>query len=119
MPSYVLTLRGQPGRTPTADKEARWPAWSGQIGACIADMDNQTRSVGYHGTRRRPERLHRHHRRPLRRRRRHRARLPHPAARRKPRGRRARSRLTIPRTGQGHSAGPGPLCACERADRYP
>ncbi len=54
MPSYVLTFRGQPGRTPTAQEEARWPAWFGQIGASIADTGNrvgQARSVGYHGQR--------------------------------------------------------------------
>jgi hypothetical protein len=50
MASYVLTFRGQPGRTPTAEEEARWPEWFGQIGASIADMGNrvgQARSVGY------------------------------------------------------------------------
>ena len=54
MASYVLTFRGQPGRTPTAEEEARWPAWFGQIGASIADMGNrvgQARSVGYDGER--------------------------------------------------------------------
>jgi hypothetical protein len=54
MANYVLTFRGQPGRTPTAAEEARWPAWFGQIGASIADMGNrvgQARSVGYDGER--------------------------------------------------------------------
>jgi len=54
MANYVLTFRGQPGRTPTAEEEARWPAWFGQIGASIADMGNrvgQARSVGYQGAR--------------------------------------------------------------------
>ena len=54
MANYVLTFRGRPGRTPTAEEEARWPAWFGQIGASIADMGNrvgQARSVGYHGER--------------------------------------------------------------------
>jgi YCII-related domain len=54
MPNYVLTFRGQPGRTPTAQEEARWPAWFGQIGASIADTGNrvgQARSVGYRGER--------------------------------------------------------------------
>jgi YCII-related domain len=54
MTNYVLTFRGQPGRTPTAAEEARWPAWFGQIGASIADTGNrvgQARSVGYHGER--------------------------------------------------------------------
>ena len=54
MANYVLTFRGQPGRTPTAEEEARWPAWFGQIGASIADMGNrvgQARSVGYDGER--------------------------------------------------------------------
>ncbi|MDQ2874457.1 MAG: YciI family protein [Actinomycetota bacterium] len=54
MPSYVLTFRGQPGRTPTAEEEAAWPAWFGQISASIADTGNrvgQARSVGYHGER--------------------------------------------------------------------
>jgi len=54
MANYVLTFRGQPGRTPTAEEEARWPAWFGQISASIADMGNRVgraRSVGYHGQR--------------------------------------------------------------------
>jgi hypothetical protein len=54
MATYVLTFRGQPGRTPTAEEEARWPAWFGQIGASIADMGNRVgraRSVGYSGER--------------------------------------------------------------------
>ena len=54
MASYVLTFRGQPGRTTTAEEEARWPAWFGQISASITDMGNrvgQVRSVGYHGER--------------------------------------------------------------------
>jgi hypothetical protein len=54
MANYVLTFRGQPGRTPTAEEEARWPAWFGQIGASIADTGNrvgQARSVGYRGER--------------------------------------------------------------------
>lgn len=54
MANYVLTFRGQPGRTPTAEEEARWPAWFGQIGASIADMGNrvgQARPVGYSGER--------------------------------------------------------------------
>ena len=54
MANYVLTFRGQPDRTPTAEEEARWPAWFGQIGASIADMGNrvgQARSVGYGGER--------------------------------------------------------------------
>jgi YCII-related domain len=54
MANYVLTFRGQPGRTPTAEEEARWPAWFGQISASIADMGNrvgQARSVGYQGQR--------------------------------------------------------------------
>ena len=54
MAHYVLTFRGQPGRTPTSEEEARWPAWFGQIGASITDMGNRVgraRSVGYHGER--------------------------------------------------------------------
>jgi len=54
MANYVLTFRGRPGRTVTAEEEARWPAWFGQIGASIADMGNrvgQARSVGYDGQR--------------------------------------------------------------------
>ncbi|HEX8005851.1 MAG TPA: YciI family protein [Trebonia sp.] len=54
MANYVLTFRGQPGRTPTAEQEARWPAWFGQISTSIADMGNrvgQTRTVGHHGQR--------------------------------------------------------------------
>ena len=54
MANYVLTFRGQPGRTPNAEEEARWPAWFGQISASIADMGNrvgQARSVGYNGQR--------------------------------------------------------------------
>ena len=50
MASYVLTFRGQPDRTPTAEEEARWPTWFGQIGASIADMGNrvgEARSVGH------------------------------------------------------------------------
>ena len=54
MPSYVLTFRGQPGRTPTAEQQAAWPAWFGRISASIADTGNrvgQARSVGYDGER--------------------------------------------------------------------
>ena len=54
MTNYVLTFRAQPQRTLTAQEEARWPAWFGQIGASIADTGNrvgQARSVGYHGER--------------------------------------------------------------------
>ena len=54
MTNYVLTFRGQPHRTLTAEQEASWPAWFGQIGASIADTGNrvgQARSVGYHGER--------------------------------------------------------------------
>jgi hypothetical protein len=54
MANYVLTFRGRPGRTLTAEQEARWPEWFGQISASIADMGNrvgQARSVGYHGQR--------------------------------------------------------------------
>jgi YCII-related domain len=54
MANYVLTFRGQPSRTPTAEEEARWPAWFSHVGASIADMGNrvaQARSVGYHGER--------------------------------------------------------------------
>jgi len=41
MTNYVLTFRAQPGRTPTAQEEARWPAWFGQIGASITDTGNR------------------------------------------------------------------------------
>lgn len=54
MANYVLTFRSQPGRTATAEEEARWPAWFGQISASILDMGNRVghvRSVGYHGDR--------------------------------------------------------------------
>ena len=54
MTHYVLTFRAQPGRTPTAEQEASWPAWFSQIGTSIADMGNrvgQARSVGYQGER--------------------------------------------------------------------
>jgi len=54
MTNYVLTFRAQPGRTPTAEQEASWPAWFSQIGTSIADMGNrvgQARSVGYQGER--------------------------------------------------------------------
>jgi hypothetical protein len=54
MANYVLTFRGRPGRTLTAEEDGRWPAWFGQIGASIADMGNrvgQARSVGYDGQR--------------------------------------------------------------------
>ena len=52
MANYVMTFRGRPGRTLTAEEEARWPAWFGQISASVADRGNrvgQARSVGYHG----------------------------------------------------------------------
>ena len=54
MTSYVLTFRGQPHRTLTAEQQASWPAWFSQIGASITDMGNrvgQARSVGYHSER--------------------------------------------------------------------
>jgi len=54
MTNYVLTFRGQPHRTLSAEQEASWPAWFSQIGASIADMGNrvgQARSVGYNGER--------------------------------------------------------------------
>lgn len=54
MANYVMTFRGRPGRTLTAEEEARWPAWFGQISASVADRGNrvgQARSVGYHGQR--------------------------------------------------------------------
>jgi hypothetical protein len=52
MPSYVLAFRARPGRTLTAEEEARWPEWFTQIGASITERGHrvgQARSVGHDG----------------------------------------------------------------------
>ena len=41
MPNYVLSFRGQPGRTPTADDEAAWGQGLGQLGAKIVDSGHR------------------------------------------------------------------------------
>ena len=56
MANYVLTFRAPKGSAPTAEDEARWPAWLAGIGGQITDPGNrigQVRDVG--GTPDRPD----------------------------------------------------------------
>jgi hypothetical protein len=49
MANYVLSFRGQAGRTVSADEEAEWTAWFGKIGGSIADFGHRVsraRTVG-------------------------------------------------------------------------
>jgi YCII-related domain len=41
MEKYVLAFRSQPDRVPTADEEAAWGAWFGQLGPAIVDFGNR------------------------------------------------------------------------------
>jgi hypothetical protein len=58
MANYVLTFRALKGSVPTAQDEARWPAWLAGIGVQITDPGNrigQVRDVG--GAPERPDAL--------------------------------------------------------------
>jgi hypothetical protein len=49
MTNYVLSFRGQTGRSVGADEEAEWTAWFGTIGGSIADFGNRVsraRTIG-------------------------------------------------------------------------
>ena len=45
MTNYVLTFRAPKGRVPTAEDEARWPAWLSGVGGRITDPGNRIGQV--------------------------------------------------------------------------
>jgi hypothetical protein len=45
MANFVLSFRGQQGRTVSAAEEAEWGAWFGEIGGSVADFGHRVGSV--------------------------------------------------------------------------
>jgi hypothetical protein len=41
MAQYVLAFRSDPNRTASADEEAAWGSWFGELGAAVADFGNR------------------------------------------------------------------------------
>jgi hypothetical protein len=45
MANFVLSFRSQQGRTVSADEEAEWGAWFGEIGGSVADFGHRVGRV--------------------------------------------------------------------------
>jgi hypothetical protein len=45
MAKFVLSFRGQQGRTVSRDEEAEWGAWFGEIGKSVADFGHRVGRV--------------------------------------------------------------------------